>query len=239
MPNPVTKMPAPVTPEMAGTPENRAEVLLQPIAAPSILGLYGFAAATFMVAAHIAHWYGSSNTELYLAPFAAVFGGLAQFLAGMWAFKARDALATAMHGMWGAFWIAYGILNLLFASGDLARPQGAFPALGFWFIGLAAITWVGTATATAESKGLTSVLAFLALGSTLFAIGQIAGNNKIDILAGWSFIISAVLAWYVASAIMLQSAFGKEVWPLGKTERALHSAAFNFGFGEPGVKHGQ
>jgi succinate-acetate transporter protein len=79
MPNPVTKMPAPVTPEMAGTPENRAEVLLQPIAAPSILGLYGFAAATFMVAAHIAHWYGSSNTELYLAPFAAVFGGLAQF----------------------------------------------------------------------------------------------------------------------------------------------------------------
>ena len=182
MTNPVVKMPATTMPEMPVTPENRAEVLLQPIAAPSILGLYGFAAATFMVAAHIAHWYGSSNTELYLAPFAAVFGGLAQFLAGMWAFKARDALATAMHGMWGAFWIAYGILNLLFASGDLVRPNGAFPALGFWFIGLAAITWVGTAAAAAESKALTSVLAFLALGSTLFAIGQIGGNDKIDIL---------------------------------------------------------
>src|ERR1700741_1139625 len=155
MGNPVIRMPAGLaTTEPKTTQEGRAEVLLQPIAAPSILGLYGFAVATFMVAANIAHWYGTSNTALYLAPFAAAFGGLAQFLAGMWAFKARDALATAMHGMWGSFWIAYGILNLLFASGDLARPQGAFPALGFWFIGLAAITWVGTAAASAESKTL-------------------------------------------------------------------------------------
>lgn len=240
MGNPVIRMPAgSATTDTKMTPESRAEVLLQPIAAPSILGLYGFAAATFMVAANIAHWYGTSNTALYLAPFAAAFGGLAQFLAGMWSFKARDGLATAMHGMWGSFWIAYGILNLLFATHSLAVPQGAFPALGFWFIGLAAITWAGTAAATAESKALTSVLAFLALGSTLFAIGQLTGYDGISVAAGWSFIISAILAWYTASALMLESTFGRSVWPLGKTERARHSAAFNFGLGEPGVKHGQ
>jgi len=33
-------------------------------------------------------------------------------MAGMWAYRARDAVATAMHGMWGSFWIAYGILNV-------------------------------------------------------------------------------------------------------------------------------
>jgi len=236
MPNPVIRMPT----QTSGTePVAPAEVLLQPIAAPSILGLYGFSAATFMVAANIAHWYGSSTTALYLAPFAAAFGGLAQFLAGMWAFKARDGLATAMHGMWGSFWIAYGILNLLFATHSLAVPQGAFPALGFWFIGLAAITWAGTAAATAENKALTSVLAFLALGSTLFAIGQITGYDGISVAGGWSFIISAILAWYTASALMLEGTFGRSVWPVGKTERARQSAAFNFGLGEPGVKHGQ
>ncbi|HLJ47744.1 MAG TPA: GPR1/FUN34/YaaH family transporter [Bryobacteraceae bacterium] len=73
-------------------------IYLQPIAAPSILGLYGFAGATFMVAANFAGWYGGPDTALYLFPFAALFGGLAQFLAGMWAFKARDGLATAAHG---------------------------------------------------------------------------------------------------------------------------------------------
>src|SRR5690348_9899978 len=93
-----------------------ARIYLQPVAAPSILGLFGFAGATFMVAAHMAGWYTGTNTFLYLTPFAVMFGGLAQFLAGMWAFRARDGLATAMHGMWGSFWIAFGALNLMFVN---------------------------------------------------------------------------------------------------------------------------
>lgn len=44
-----------------------AQVFLQPLAAPSILGLYGFAGATFMVAANMAHWFGNSQTALFLA----------------------------------------------------------------------------------------------------------------------------------------------------------------------------
>ena len=78
-----------------------ARVFLQPIAPPSILGLFGFAGATFMVAANLAGWYRTTKSGGYLWPFAAVFGGVAQFLAGMWGYRARDAIATAMHGMWG------------------------------------------------------------------------------------------------------------------------------------------
>src|SRR5205823_13948107 len=89
----------------------RPRVVLQPIAAPSVLGLFGFAGATLIVASNLAGWWGSETSTPYLAPFAATFGGLAQFMAGMWSFRARDVLATAMHGMWGAFWIAWGILQ--------------------------------------------------------------------------------------------------------------------------------
>jgi len=78
----------------------RTRVFLQSIAAPSILGLFGFAGATFIVAAHLAGWYGTTNSGEFLFPFAAMFGGLAQFMAGMWAYRARDGIATAMHGMW-------------------------------------------------------------------------------------------------------------------------------------------
>src|SRR3954453_7516583 len=92
-------------------PQCRAQtrVSLQPIAAPSILGLFGFASATFMVAANLAGWYGNTKSPTLLFPFAAAFGGVAQFIAGMWAYRARDGLATAMHGMWGSFWMAYGV----------------------------------------------------------------------------------------------------------------------------------
>src|SRR6059058_3217057 len=94
----------------------RPRVVLQPIAAPSILGLAGFAGATFVVASNLAGWWGTPTSGLTLAPFAAMFGGLAQFLAGMWAYRARDAVATLAHGTWGAFWLAYGILNILVAA---------------------------------------------------------------------------------------------------------------------------
>ncbi|MGI8769905.1 MAG: acetate uptake transporter family protein [Acidobacteriaceae bacterium] len=230
---------APVIPVRTEVAEPRAEVLLQPIAAPSILGLYGFAAATFMVAANIAHWYGGATSPEYLAPFAALFGGVAQFSAGMWSYKARDGLASAMHGMWGSFWIAYGLLNLGFITGALHKPAGAFPGFAYWFIGLAAITWVGCFAATAASKALTAVLGFLAAGSTAMAVGQFIGSDGWDVLAAYLFIVSAVLAWYTASALMLEGSFGRAVWPVGKSAHAASAPKFNPGVGEPGVIQGQ
>ena len=216
-----------------------AQVFLQPIAIPSILGLFGFAGATFMVAAHLAGWYGGSSTEELLAPFAAAFGGLAQFTAGMWAYKARDGLATAMHGMWGSFWIGFGILELLFATGVIAAPSGpAFPALGYWFIVLAAITFVGAVAALRESMGLFSVLSSLAVGSVILAIGFLVGSGVLLTIGGWVLILSAILAYYTASALLLEGTSGREVLPVGKakTEEAL---IVNTGGGEPGVKRGQ
>ena len=185
----------------------------------------------------MAHWYGGTSTDLYLASFAATFGGLAQFMAGMWAFKARDAVATAMHGMWGAFWIAYGILEYEFVSGVLHRPTGAFPALGYWFIVLAAVTWMGAWAASAENKVVSTVLAFLAAGSTIAAIAELLGSEGIRIMAGYLFIVAAIIAWYAASAMMLEGAFHRRVLASGKT--ANHEANVVAGMGEPGVIRGQ
>jgi succinate-acetate transporter protein len=225
----------------AVVPELRAEAFLQPIAAPSILGLYGFAGATFMVAAHLAGWYGGTTSPQFLFPFAAFFGGLAQFMAGMWSYKARDGLATAMHGMWGSFWMAYGLLNLLFAMKTLTppNPDGLFVELGYWFIVLAVITWIGTWVATAHNGAVTAVLGFLAAGSTAMAIACLIGSGGWAVLAGWLFIISAIIACYTASALMAEGAFGGSVLPVFKTSRAAGLPAYSIGIGEPGVRHGQ
>ncbi|HET8554107.1 MAG TPA: GPR1/FUN34/YaaH family transporter, partial [Rhodanobacteraceae bacterium] len=107
------------------TVEAEGRIFLQPIAAPSILGLFGFSGATFMVGTYLAGWYGGPDTVLYLFPFALTFGGLAQFTAGMWCYKARDGIGTAMHGLWGSFWLAYGLMYALFAAGVLVKPLGA------------------------------------------------------------------------------------------------------------------
>ena len=193
-----------------------------------------------MVAANMAHWYGSGQSAMVLWPFAALFGGLAQFLAGMWAYKARDGVATAMHGMWGSFWMAFGILWLLVAAGKVTVPAGgaAFPELGFWFIVLAAITWAGTAAAAAESTVIATVLGFLAAGSTVNAIAELGGVEGLRILAGWLFIISAVIAWYAATALMVNAASGRKIMSLG-SKRKVADAQIHPALGEPGVMRGQ
>ncbi len=220
-------------------PDAPTRIVLQPIAAPSILGLFGFAGATFMVAANMAGWFGTPDTPFFLFPLAAFFGGLAQFLAGMWAFKARDGVATAMHGTWGAFWMAYGLLYFLGAAGYVNIPAGGFPELGFWFVILAVTTWAGVIAAFADNLAMALVLIFLAAGSTLSAVGMIIGLPTITMIAGWCFIVSALIAWYTATGLMVNSAYGREVWSLGKFSHAEEKPCVAAGVCEPGVMHGQ
>jgi hypothetical protein len=53
----------------------RSRVVLTPLAAPSIMGLFGFMIATVMLGAWQAGWYGTAKTPLVIWPFALVAGG--------------------------------------------------------------------------------------------------------------------------------------------------------------------
>lgn len=171
---------------------------------PSILGMYAFAAATFIVAAYMAHWYGHTQSAVVFP--LVLFFGVAEFCAGAWALRMGDNIALAMHGTWGAFWTSFGILDLLYATGTASHPASAFPTLGFWFIAIAAITW-GILAASRENKGITTLLALLAIGATLEAIAELAGMEWLRMLAGYFLIASSIAAWCVAT--MLMQRFGK------------------------------
>jgi succinate-acetate transporter protein len=214
------------------------QIHLEPVAAPSILGLYGYAAATFVVAARFAGWYGDARTELLLFPFAAMVGGMAQFAAAMWAYKARDGVATAMHGTWGAFWLAYGILSIVLAVGTIA-PQSIVPAIGYWFVPLALFSAVGAYASLAESGVIAGVWGIVAIGSACAAIAGWSGSAGWMYLTGWVFLLSSLAAWYAGSALMLEHAFGHIVLPVGSPTAARVERREAYGFGEPGVIRGQ
>lgn len=226
----------------------RSRLVYTPIAAPSILGLFGFAAATFMVASNLAGWWGDSTTSpSVLAPFAMFFGGGAQLLAGMWSYRARDGLATAMHGAWGAFWLAWGLLVLLAAGGVLPASVTTSDALGFWFIVLAVITFFGAAAALRKTIGLFATLFLLATGSTLLAAGLISSTHEVVMAAGWVLVLSACAAFYTAGSMLLEESNGGEaVIPLGHLDGRVDGAAarrvrgpIGYPAGFPGAKVGQ
>src|SRR5918912_3359072 len=200
-------------------------IFLQPIAAPSILGLFGFGIATFMVAANVAGWYGNhTTTPLVLGPFALFAGGLAQFLAGMWAYRARDAVATAMHGIWGSFWLGYGVLQILLATHVLAAAPVWYhdASFGYWFFALAIVTASGAVASLAENLGVFLTLSSLAAGSGILAGALIYGSEGWATVAGWVLVVSAGFAWYTATAMMLAYAGRRTVLPLGKYKRSAN-----------------
>jgi succinate-acetate transporter protein len=176
-----------------------------------------------------------------------MFGGLAQFLAGMWAYKARDGIATLAHGTWGAFWLAYGILNLLLATHVLTAPTPWYhdPEVGFWFFALAITTGIAAVAATTEGLGLTAVLGTLAAGSGILAGAYIYGSHSWVQVAGWVLVVSAGLAWYTVAAMLLSSVTGRSILPLGKYEKAANVPGgkivrpIELEWAEPGVKQGQ
>jgi succinate-acetate transporter protein len=223
-------------------------IALQPVAAPSILGLFGFAVSTFMVAANLAGWFGNAiTTPLVLFPFAFAFGGIAQLLAAMWSYRARDGLATAVHGAWGSFWIGYGIYTLLVGLGvapGVATYPDARVGFGYWFIGLAAVTWTGFVAALADNIATALVLLTVAAGSTLLAIGWTVGVPGLVTIGAIVLVASAILAWYTASAMVLAGSMGRIVLPIGSRGGpnklgSIPRQPIEYAAGEPGIKIGQ
>lgn len=227
----------------------RPRVFLQPIAPPSILGLAGFSVATMMVATIQAGWWGSLHDFAIIGPFAGFFGGLAQFMAGMWSYRARDGIATLAHGTWGAFWLAFATLQILIATHVLPAPvPGASNIpLGLWFIGLAYITGSAALASLFKGLGIAAVLWTLAVGSGLTAAGLLSGGftSGWTHAGGWLFVISAGLAWYVVTAMVLMSAAGRTILPLFEYKRAANVPneqpvrPIQLDWAEPGVKMGQ
>jgi uncharacterized protein len=227
----------------------RPRVFLQPIAAPSALGLAGFSVATTMVALIQAGWLGTWKDLGVVGLFAMTFGGIAQFAAGMWAYKARDVVATVAHGMWGSFWIAFGLLQILTITGQLPAPVPGAPnyALGLWFFGLAYMTGIAALAATFENLGIGAVLWTLAVGSGLSAAGWFLtgiGNGWLG-AGGVLFVISAGLAAYMVLAMSLVAMTGRTILPLGHYKKDANMPGgqpvepIQLAWAEPGVKKGQ
>ncbi|RFS81793.1 hypothetical protein D0T12_29135 [Actinomadura spongiicola] len=230
--------------------EQRTRISLQPVAAPSILGLFGLATATMMVGAWQADWYGTALTPLALWPLVLVLGGIAQLLAGMWAYRARDGLATAVHGAWGAFWVGWGLLFMLVSVG--AYPAALAPTLGaanegfaFWWIAMAVISGLAALAALGVNLAMALLLACLATGAGFTAAGFWAPSNWSLDVGGWLFVAAAVLALFAAAAMMMEHTFGRTILPTGRMRSGGNIPGgrgmrpLEYRHGEPGVKIGQ
>jgi hypothetical protein len=89
------------------------------------------------------------------------------------------------------------------------------------------------------------VLAPLTAGAALLGVFYIVGGSGWQKVGGYVTMASAFTAFYTATAMMMASALGRTVLPLGNHHRVADvpggrlSYPIQFERGEPGVKQGQ
>ncbi|GAA4812782.1 acetate uptake transporter [Actinomycetospora chlora] len=187
------------------------------IADPGPLGLAAFALTTFVLSLFNAGL-APEALEPIVLPLALFYGGIAQFLAGMWEFRKGNTFGATAFSSYGAFWLAFAayvqfIEPKLEASG--VTETDVKTATGIFLVGWALFTLYMLVASLRTTGALVGVFATLFLTFALLAIGDLAGASTIATIGGFVGILSALIAWYASAAVVTNATWGRTVLPVG------------------------
>lgn len=190
------------------------EIKESAIADPGPLGLACFALTTFCLSMVNAGLVVKGSVAVVFA-LALVYGGATQILAGMWEFKKNNTFGATAFSSYGAFWISWGLFELLGAQKILEIPaQGAWLFLLAWTI-FTFYMWIGS---FGTNKALVVVFTLLLVTFILLTIGA-AGSPSSHTIGGYIGILTAIAAWYTSFAGVLNNTYGRVVLPVGPCKK--------------------
>jgi succinate-acetate transporter protein len=181
----------------------------QKVADPGPLGLAGFAMTTFCLSTANANLWKGAGVAAALS-LALIYGGTAQFAAGMWEFVRKNTFGALAFTSYGAFWIGFYIL-----LNDKSLTLGT-DTVGIYLLAWTIFTLYMTVAALRTSMAL--ILVFVVLDATFIflTIGAWgAGHTTATHIGGWLGLLTAALAWYASAAGVINETHGKVVLPVG------------------------
>ena len=196
------------------TDPTQAAAATETISDPAPLGLAGFAATT-LVLSFVNTGIVNSTVAFAVLPLALFYGGLGQFLAGMWEFRRGNTFGSTAFSTYGAFWMAFAFYEWFFASHVAASSAGA--ATGLFLLVFAVVTCYLAVAALRTTGAVFAVFVLLALTFIALTIGAMAGSSALDKIGGWIGVATAIVAFYASFAGVLNSTFKRvmlPVWPL-------------------------
>jgi uncharacterized protein len=189
---------------------------------PGPLGLAAFAGTTFMLSLINSGLVGTQHAPgggllPMVAGLALAYGGIAQFLAGIWEFRTGNTFGAVAFCSYGAFWISF-----YFIVHSVAQNTGTevFSGLGLylWMWGIFTTYMFIASLRTTGAVALVFLL--LAITFIILGIGNsaLAGTNNVINgtikLGGYIGILTAIAAWYASFAAVVNSTFGRIIAPV-------------------------
>lgn len=194
----------------SGTPEHAGPT--NPAADPAPLGLGAFATTTFLLSLFNAGIVPKSLEPVVL-PVALFYGGLAQFLAGMWEFRNKNTFGALAFTSYGAFWLSFATY-VQFVEPTLPADS-ASTATGLFLLVWTIFTAYMTVASLRVSAAVAGVFILLTLTFLALTLADLAGASVLGTIGGILGLLTAVVAWYASFAGVLQSTWGRAVLPTG------------------------
>jgi len=172
---------------------------------PAVVGLMGFGLTTMATGLHnVGYW--SAGPTLALA---ITFGGTAQFVAGIVDLRKGSIFGGSAFMSYGAFW--WSLFVLLYVQPKTGIPAGHPEELGFFLMWT--LFTLGFCLAVQRVGKLLAVLFWLLFVAFLLLDGVVTGIVSAR-LAGWEIFIVGLIAWYIATATLVNTVYSRKVLPL-------------------------
>ena len=181
------------------------------MANPAPLGLTGFALTTWLLSLVNAGFYGGESVPMVLS-MAFAFGGTAQFFAGLLEFPRGNTFGFVAFCAYGAFWWSFALFVAFFAG----KTPPAF--VGWYLACWGAFTfymWIGTFRL---NRTLQLIFGVLTVTFFLLAFGDLFGMPALKTAGGYGGLITALLAFYLAAAEIINETHGSVVLPIGPVQ---------------------
>lgn len=185
------------------------------IAEPAPLGLGAFALTTFVLSAHNAGW-APGVMWIGLALF---YGGLAQFMAGMWEFRTGNTFGATAFSTYGAFWLSLGSFAVLNMVGVVPlRGTELLEGLGWFLLAFAIFNTYMMLWSSRVSVAVFMVFLALEVTEILLAAGFLMGQadgEGLVMAGGYAGVVTAAVAWYASAAGVVNSMAGRPILAVG------------------------
>jgi succinate-acetate transporter protein len=186
---------------------------------PAPLGLAGFGITTLVLSLVNSNLVGGTSLTVVLG-LALAYGGLAQLLAGMWEFRTGNTFGAVAFTSYGAFWISFYFLVNQNLPG-LIKSGAAPSAVGAYLWAWALVTFMLFVSSFKQPIAvilvffaLTITFALLAAGWSAGPLTEIGANTQKTIQAGgFAGIVTAALALYASTGMIMRHQYGRAVLP--------------------------
>lgn len=198
--------------EQKGALTTEIPVKALPVADPAALGLIGLGVAALVLGAVDLQLVSSAPSKSLMIPWILFFGATAQLIAGAMEFKRNNIFGATVFSVYAM--TMYSITLTLVINNSSVLNPGNLSHYAYGLIGILLFSMIATVASLMTNKVLFAILIAVDLAVVLLIPHYLFEMSAQP--AGVFLILTSVLSFYAAAAIILNTMAGRTVLPVGK-----------------------